>query len=401
MSRGDEDAQFERVDWSEIDRSREVVTAERVVFLVGILAVTALYLYDRYAAHVYLVGTWRTEPIDWVFMLSTVVLVAYGVVPLWKRRDSVRRVLGRLRSRPVTVGALGYLVVFVVVGFVGPVLVSNPGLRFHHAFHPPIGFTSQVVGIECVGEVTGPPFERQCHGSWTYPLGTNERGHPMGFLLVQGTRTALYVTFITAAFVVPLATVVGVVAGLRGGIVDSLLMSYVDVQLSLPAILVYFVGYTYWNPSLLLLIGAFGLLSWGGIARLVRSEVLQRRENGHVRVARSLGASERYVASRHIVPNITNTLVPAVFQLLALLVLFEAGVAFLGFHQIELYSWGSTISESVNAEVAGQMQNRADYPAYQLWWVSTLPTIALTATMLSFKLVGDGLRDALDPRGDR
>lgn len=401
MNDGDSDARFERVDWSEIDRSRRVVTAERVALLVGVLALCVLYLYDRYVAHVYLVGSWRTEPIDWVFMLSTVVLVAYGVVPLCKRRDSVRRVLGRLRSRPITVGALGYLLVFVVVGFVGPALVSNPGLRFHHAFHPPVGFTSEIVRVECVGQVTGSPFERQCHGSWTYPLGTNERGHPMGFLLVQGTRTALYVTFITAAFVVPLATVVGVVAGLRGGIVDSLLMSYVDVQLSIPAILVYFVGYAYWNPSLLLLIATFGLLSWGGIARLVRSEVLQRRENGHVRVARSLGASEWYVASRHVVPNITNTLVPAVCQLLALLVLFEAGVAFLGFHQVELYSWGSIISESVNAEVAGQMQNRAEHPAYQLWWVSTLPAVALTATMLSFKLVGDGLRDALDPRGDR
>ena len=401
MNDGDSDARFERVDWSEIDRSRRLLTAERSVFLGGVLAVAALYLYDWYVAHVYLVGSWNAERIDWVFMLATVVLIAYGVVPLLQRRESVRRVLGRLRSRPITVGALGYLLVFVVVGFVGPALVSNPGLRFQHAFHPPVGFTSEIVRVECVGRVTGPPFERQCHGSWTYPLGTNERGHPMEFLLVQGTRTALYVTAITAAFVVPLATAVGVVAGLRGGLLDGLLMSYVDVQLSIPAIVAYFVGYAYWNPSLLLLVAAFGFLSWGGIARLVRSEVLQRRENGHVRVARSLGASNRYIARRHIVPNITNTLVPAVCQLLALLILFEAGVAFLGFHEIEVYSWGSIISESVNAEVDGQLQNRAEYPAYQLWWVSTLPALALTATMLSFKLVGDGLRDALDPRGER
>ncbi|WP_245998579.1 ABC transporter permease [Halalkalicoccus subterraneus] len=220
----------------------------------------------------------------------------------------------------------------------------------------------------------------------------------MGFLLISGARVALYIVVFTAAFVVPLAAAVGIIAGLRGGLVDSLLMSYVDIQLSIPAIILYFLGYAYWNPSLLLLLATFGLLSWGGIARLVRSEVLQRREDGHVLVARSLGASRLYIAKRHILPNVTNTLVPAIFHLFAMLVLIEAGIAFLGFHDLELYSWGSTISESINAAVPGYVQSRADEPAYMIWWVSTLPALALTMTVFSFKLVGDCLRDALDPR---
>lgn len=400
MSTSDEDAQFERIDWDEVDSTGDRLTLERITLLAGLGVLTVVYLYDRLFAHVYLLRSWNPELIEWVFILSVVVLTAYGGVPLLKRRKSVKRVLSRLRSRPITLGALVYLILFVLVGLIGPLLVSNPGLRFHHAFHPPVGFTSEVVRVECVGEVTGPPLDSQCQGSWTYPLGTNERGHGMGFLVIQGARTALLIVAITAAFVVPLATAVGVVAGLRGGLVDSLLMSYVDVQLSIPAIVAYFVGYAYWNPSLLLLVAAFGLLSWGGIARLVRSEVLQRRENGHVRVARSLGAPEWYIARRHIVPNITNTVLPATFQLLALLVLFEAGIAFLGFHEIEVYSWGGIISESVNAETPSWMQSRAPHPAYEIWWVSTLPALALTLTMFSFKLVGDGLRDALDPRGE-
>lgn len=396
-----DDARFEDVDWSEIQHSRRLVTAERLLFITGIAIVTAIYLYDRYVAGVYLVGSWNTERIDWVFMIAAVFLIAYAVVPLLKRRQSVVRILSRLRSRPLTLAALGYLVFILVIGIIGPVIFSNPGLRFQHSFHPPVGFSTDIGIIDCVGEETGGPFERECHGSLTYPLGTNERGHGMGFLLVQGARIAVYVLVITAAIVLPLSTAVGVIAGLRGGLVDRLLMSYIDVQLSIPAIVAYFIGYSYWNPSLLLLIAAFATLSWGGVARLVRSEVLQRRENGHVRVARSLGAPERYIARRHIVPNITNTLIPAVCQLLALLVLFEAGIAFLGFHEIELYSWGSVISESVNAEVPGQLQSRAPHPAYKIWWVSALPAFALTATMFSFKLVGDGLRDALDPRGEQ
>ncbi|WP_306056767.1 ABC transporter permease [Natronococcus wangiae] len=229
----------------------------------------------------------------------------------------------------------------------------------------------------------------------TYPLGTNERGHPMGHLLVEGARVTLSVLVFTAAFVVPLATIVGIVAGFRGGLVDDLLMSYVDVQLCIPAIVVFFIGYMYWNVSLLLLLVTFGLLSWGGIARLVRSETLQRREDGYVLVARSLGASRSYVAKRHIVPNITNTLVPAIFHLLALLVLVEAGVAFLGFHHVELYSWGSTMQEGLDPHFSGI--GLSMHP-HQVWWVSTFPAIALTLTLASLKLAGDGVRDALDPR---
>ncbi|MFW6449076.1 MAG: ABC transporter permease, partial [Halobacteriota archaeon] len=244
----------------------------------------------------------------------------------------------------------------------------------------------------------GEGFERHCHGSWDAPIGTNHRGFPMEFLLIEGARVALYVVVIGAAFVIPVAAITGVMAGLRGGLLDDLLMGYVDVQLSIPAILVYFIGYVYWNPSLLLLMATFGLLSWGGIARLVRSEVLQRREDGHVLVARSLGASRLYLARRHILPNVTNTLVPAAFHLLALLVLIEAGIAFLGFHDVMLYSWGSTIAEGINAEIAPQLLPRADVPAHHIWWVSTFPAIALTLTMVSLKLTGDGLRDALDPR---
>lgn len=400
MSPTDDPPRFERVDWDEIERSRTIVTAERTTLLVGLLVLAALYLYDTHVAHLYLVATWRVDPVDWVFLLAVVVLFAYGVVPAIKRRKSTRRLLYQIRSNPATLLASTYLLVFATVGLFGPAVLSSPGIQFHHAFHPPVGFSSQILPTECLGEVTGDVFERRCYGSMSYPLGTNERGHPMGYLLVAGARVALYVTVIAAVFVVPVAATVGVVAGLRGGLIDDVLMSYVDVQLCIPAIVFYFVGYAYWNPSLLLLLVAFGLLSWGGIARLVRSEVLQRREDGHVLVVRSLGASQPYVARRHILPNVTNTLVPAVFQLLALLVLVEAGIAFLGFHEIDVYSWGSTISESVNAEVAGQMQSRSDHLAYQIWWVSTLPALALTATMLSFKLVGDGIRDALDPQGE-
>ncbi|MES3160772.1 MAG: ABC transporter permease [Halorubrum sp.] len=400
MSSVDGPPQFENIDWESHQRTRRYATAERITLVAGLAAMGVLSGGEAVESLPTLFGVHRLELVDWVFLLAAVVVLAYGVVPLG-RIASERLTPAAFASYPAATVAGGFVLALTVVGLVGPLVTGYAPLRFQHAFHPPVGFTSSVPPSECLGVETGEPFERRCHSAWEYPLGTNERGHPMGFLLIEGARVATYVIVIALAFIVPAATAVGVVAGIRGGVVDDVLSSYVDVQLCLPAILVYFIGYAYWGPSLLLLLATFGVLSWGGIARLVRSEVIQRREDGHVLVARSLGASESYVARTHILPNSTNTLVPATFQLLALFVLIEAGVAFLGFHQLETYSWGSTISESINAEVAGQLQNRADHPAYQIWWVSALPAAALTATLIAFKMLGDGMRDALDPRSER
>ena len=392
------DETFENVDWNELSRSRTVLTAERVSFAIGLIVLAGLIVYETHYVHLYLIGNWQVGLLDWILLFGVVVLLSFGVVPMLRRRNAIRRVGSRLLERPMVVLAGVYLAGFFLVGFFGPMIYRDPGLQFGLEYLPPVGFSADLVAVDCPGGVTGEAFDRQCHGSWEYPLGTNHRGHPMGFLLVEGIRVALYVVVATAAFVVPLATIVGVVSGLWGGLLDDVLMAIVTVQLSVPAIVVYFVGFAIFNPSLLLLLVVFGLLSWGGIARLVRSETVQRRQAGYVLVARGLGASRSYIARRHIVPNVTNTVVPAVFQLFALLVLVEAGIAFLGFHDIQLYSLGSTISESINAQIRGRVQVRADRPAYQIWWVSAFPALVLTATLAGFKLVGDGLRDALDPR---
>jgi peptide/nickel transport system permease protein len=390
----------QQVDWERIDTSGRLFSAERYVLVAGLAALGGLFAYDKYVADYFLVGQWHVTRIHWAFLLGLVGLLAYGVVPAIRRRDFLRRVGQRVRDKPATMLAGGFLSTLLVVGILGPVFVTKPGLSFQYAFHPPVGFTSEILPPDCVGRVTGEVFNRRCHGSWRFPLGTDMRGYPMTYQLVAGARTAVYVLFISGMFVVPIATGVGVIAGFRGGLIDDLLMSYVDIQLSIPAVIVYFVGFMYFGPSLLLLLVSFGLLSWGGIARLVRSETLQRREDGYVLVVRSLGASRSYIAHRHILPNITNTLIPAVFHLLALFVLIEAGIAFLGFHDPLMRSWGSSISEALNVVTLGPMPP-SQWEAHKIWWVSTLPALALTATLFSLKLLGDGLRDALDPRGGR
>lgn len=397
-----ESPRFEDVDWDSITHTRRIRTPERLVLLGSLLVLAVLYAYDTYVAHIYIAFDWQMESHDWLFLLALAILVSYGLVPLYRKRDEVKPVLQRLRKKPLVMVSSVYLFLLFVAAMIWPLFTPNERSRLNpgYQFNPPFGFTSEEHQW-CSGSTSGGGLDEVCRGSLRFPLGSTRMGERVDFLVLDGARPAIYIMIIGAMLIVPLATIVGVVAGLRGGYVDKLLMSYVDLQLSIPAILIYFFGYMAYGPSILVFLLAFGLLSWGGLARLVRSEVIQRREHGHVTVAQSLGASHSYIAKHHIIPNITNTLIPAIAQILALLILFEAGIAFIGFYEQGIQSWGATISEGLNAEVESPHLIRAEVPAYNIWWVSTFPALALAFTMMALKLIGDGVRDALDPRGER
>jgi peptide/nickel transport system permease protein len=268
-------ARFERIDWAAIEEQRRPIRTERAVLVVGLLTLCVIYLYDRYVAHVYLIGSWNVSAVDWLFLLSIVVLLAYGLVPAIRHRGVLARIARRLRSQWLAAMSVCYLGLFFLVGLFGPFLLGSPTLEPQYQFLPPVGETVPASATsDCPGGITGEGFDRVCHGSWEYPLGTNDRGHAMGHLLVLGARTALYISVVAVGLVVPVAALVGVAAATYGGIVDDLLMAYVDLQLSVPAIVLYFVLMFLIGPSLFLLLLVFGLLSWGGIARMVRSEVL-------------------------------------------------------------------------------------------------------------------------------
>ncbi|WP_157972567.1 ABC transporter permease [Saliphagus sp. LR7] len=294
-------------------------------------------------------------------------------------------------SLSVLVAILAVALYAIVSGF-QPRLTLESGTPGTNKFQPPVGLTGPFVetGNDCVGATTdGPITERICHGTWTHPLGTDRWGYELTDLLVVGARPVFYATIVALGGIVPLSTTVGLVAGYYGGLVDDLLMAYIDVQLAVPAIVIYLIAHMFFGNSMLLLLIAFGLLSWGGIARVVRSETLQRREAGHVRSAKAAGASDAYLIKHHLLPNVTDSAVPAAFHLIAVLVLTEAALSFLGFH-VAFQSWGMTIAEGLFYG-----------PPLAVWWTSLVPAAALAVTVLSVKIVGDGLRDALDPREDR
>lgn len=367
----DRQAAFERIDWSEVDDSTALLSAERIALLVGLLVAVATYVYFETQRRTILVRGWNVGNEDWLFLPAAAIVLAYGVVPLLIDADTRTRVLSRLRTRIPTVLSLAFLVALLAVSLWATIEGFQPRVWFPEtgitpAELPPVGF----------GE----------RATWAHPLGTDAFGYDMVDLLVVGSRPFAYLAVVTLGLIAPLATVVGMAAGYYGGRVDDLLMGYVDVQLSVPAILIYMVAYMFILNSMAMLLVAFGLLSWGGIARIVRSETLQRREAGYVRSAEAVGLDDRRILRRHLLPNVTNTVVPATFHLVAILVLTEAGLAFLGFFA-SYQSWGMTVAQNVGPGMLN------------LWWPSAFPGLLIAVTVVALKVAGDGLRDVLDPRG--
>jgi len=378
--------QFERIDWESLDGGRWRVAARTKAFLLGTAALAVLFCYDLLVLtrQEELVQWWDLTRIDWLFVLSLLALFCYVVVPLATNREQTRRYWRRLRSNRAALASFVFLVAFFLVGTVGS-MVYYPDIEFAHAKQPPLLFpVDDAYALHCLGgESNG-----LCHGTWRYPLGTNADGKGVLRLIVAGTRVSLVVALVTSMIIVPLATGVGLLAGYRGGWVDDLLMGYVDVQQTVPAFVIYLVTIFLFHSSLFLVVVVFGLTSWGSAARLVRSEVLQRREEPYVVAARNAGASDRFIIRNHILPNVSSTVVTAVTRQIPTLLLAEAAIAYMELNDIMVQSFGETIAYGL----------RQDWQT--VWWSSVFPVAAFALLVVSFSVFGDALRDVLDPRGD-
>jgi peptide/nickel transport system permease protein len=396
-------AAFETVDWAEIDPSRRRLKKRTLVFLVGVFALATGVLYDYFEVaaqqplfegigpEIVLSGQyvlplyWDVTGIEWLFVASVLAFACFVVVPLATAPRLTRFYWRRLREDRFAVASLGFLAVVFVLGIVGPVLYP-PGIDTSVQSQPP-AFTSTPMNFY-VSDCAGPTVAERCQGTLRYPLGTNALGKPLTALVVSGMRVVVELTFVISLFVVPLATVVGTVSGYFRGRTDVVLMGYVDAQQTVPAFVAYLV-LAFWGRSLFLFVLVFGLFSWGGIARLVRSETLQRREEQFVLAAKNAGASDWYVLRKHILPNVSNTVVTAMTRMIPLLILLHTAVAYMGMNKIMNESWGETIANGFNGL-------QAAFP--QVWWTPVVPTVFLALTVMAFGALGDGLRDALDPR---
>jgi peptide/nickel transport system permease protein len=227
--------------------------------------------------------------------------------------------------------------------------------------------------------------------SATHLLGTDRSGRDVWARLVFGARTSLTVGLGAVSLYVVIGTVLGGLAGMLGGIVDQLIMRATDTLMSIPTLLLVIVFVSAVGPSLGSVVAVIGLLGWPGACRLVRGQILSLREAEFVTAARVVGLSNQRILFTHLLPNIVSSLAVLATFGVASAIILEAGLSFLGLGVgIPVPSWGDMINAAQSPTVL------LDEP-----WLWVSPGVAIALTVLAVNFIGDGLRDALDPRSTR
>ncbi len=229
--------------------------------------------------------------------------------------------------------------------------------------------------------------------SQKYILGTNDIGQDIFSELIYGTRVSLTIGFAAAFFTVTIGTLIGVVSGFLGGVVDEVLMRFTDVIMILPTIpLMILLMALFGKQSFVIMILVLSVMGWTGTARLVRSSTLSIKERIYVEAARAIGAGDRHIITKHILPNVSPLIMATMIYQVAGAMMAEAGLAFLGLGDPSHKSWGMILHY---AETSGGWYANMGYPAW--WWIIP-PGLCVALTVASLVLIGQAMEEIINPR---
>ncbi len=276
-----------------------------------------------------------------------------------------RRAWSRFKKDKVAVVALVIAVIILIFSFSAPLV-------------------SQITGYSY--EASDLRSKLLAPGEQGHLLGTDGNGRDILTRLAYGGRVSMMVALLALASAFTIGAAVGSIAGYYGGIIDSLLMRFVDIVIAIPGITLLLLLSVWFNPGPVGLAFVIAALAWTGVSRLIRGEVLSLRQREFIDAARVTGASNSRIIMRHIFPNVIS--IAIVWMSLALpgLILYEATLSYLGFGvAIPVPSWGNMLEEAKNFY-------------RDSWTFVFIPGFAIYLAALAFNLIGNGLRDALDPR---
>jgi peptide/nickel transport system permease protein len=280
----------------------------------------------------------------------------------------------RLRSDKVAVTAGIVILIMVALALAAPLFVAI-------THHPPnVAYPNQ-------GETAaGNPVPPGTAGFW---LGSDGTGRDLFIRILYGARISLFVGFSTTAIGAVAGVAVGLIAGYFGGVIDTILARFTDAILAFPYIVLALSLAVVIGPSLTVIIAVIAFFSWAAIARIVRGQTLSIKEKEYIEAARSLGAGPFRIMFLDILPNLLGPVLVIATLYIPTAVVFEATLSYLGLGiQPPTASWGNILNEATNF--------------YQVaWWYVVFPAAALLITTLAFNLLGDGIRDAMDPRTER
>ncbi|MCG8346537.1 MAG: ABC transporter permease [Chloroflexales bacterium] len=302
---------------------------------------------------------------------------------LWS--DAWRRLL---RNKAAVAGMI-YIGFLIVLAFVAPLVAP----------HNPV----QIIPGNSLRQAAwiSTPDRPDVTGTWEHPLGTDTIGRDVLSRLIYGVRTSLLVGFVPMILTTIIGSVVGLIAGYWGGAIDSSLMRFAEIVYSFPSFLLFIIVMAalkdtpigrFWN-GFLILFGALSLVLWVDIARLVRGQVLSLKEKEFTEAARAIGVSTPAILFRHLLPNTLGPIIISAAFIVPGAIITEAVLSYLGIGvrpSTELdalfpVSWGNMILDGKSTVVSQP-------------WLLTAPAIAIATITMAFTFIGDGLRDALDPR---
>jgi peptide/nickel transport system permease protein len=232
---------------------------------------------------------------------------------------------------------------------------------------------------------TGPPLDPP---SLEYPFGTDNQGRSVLTLTIQGSKISLLVGLTATAITMLIGSLVGIMAGYRGGGTDTVLMRITDWGLVIPWLVLAISLASIFGQSLFIIILVIGLTTWPSTARLVRSQVLSVKERAYVERARALGATNWHVVSRHVLPNVMPVIMANTVLIVAVAILSETALSFLGLGDPFSVSWGQILQQASDAGAA----------TLGAWWWLGAPGVCIVLVVLAFTMIGFALEGIINPR---
>ena len=297
----------------------------------------------------------------------------------------------RIRKNKASIVSMFILVFIIFMAFAGPFMVKHDpeNVRVAHANLPP-----KVPGLEKLGILDGEGklgtkvmniYDVKKVDEY-YWFGTDSLGRDLFSRLWKGTRISLYIAFVAAIIDVFIGVIYGGISGYYGGRTDDVMQRIVEVLIGIPTLVIVILMILIMEPGILSIIIAISITGWIGMSRIVRGQVLRYKNQEFVLAARTLGASDSRIIKKHILPNILAIIIINMMFTIPTAIFFEAFLSFIGLGlQAPKASLGTLINDGYKF---------LEYQPHMLFF----PAVLLSLLMISFNLIGDGLRDALDPK---
>jgi peptide/nickel transport system permease protein len=269
-----------------------------------------------------------------------------------------------LSRSPLSVIGFCFVSAFLIIVLIGPMIITYPG---------------DIKGTLHMDQKLRPPSSK-------YPFGTDEVGRDIYSRVIMGTRLSFQIGLIIIFIAMGIGVPLGIIAGYVGGWLNEIIMRVTDIFLSIPGLLLALAIVGALGPGIRNAMLALSIVWWPGYVRLVQGKTLSLREESFVEAAKSIGASRLRIVFSHILPNCTSPIIVKASMDMGMAILFAANLGFIGVGaQPPQPEWGAMISTGRNY-----------LPDH--WWMATFPGLAILITVLGFNLLGDGLRDVLDPQ---